>query len=491
MPSNSPQDEEQQNKDKDGLLLSPEQLQLFLDNQQFEYATGEAADIILSVGDEGDDCIEIRFTRFLLCAQSPVFRRMLHGAMSESEQFAIIRVKFPEVVVRQMLMFVSNARLVMDVNTVVDLYCCADFYGIELLRVAADEFIASNLSSETATGFLAAAHQRRLEDLEARCMKYVYRHALHAFAGGRVAKLSEQSLLDLVKSEALNLSELEIFRSVVQWAKANLPDDTLPEELKDKLAGFMSHVRFPLISGPQLAEEIYPTQLVDEALLVEALVSKFQKEPTLEGTRFQMRSGYRRVLIESDILDDAMKTTLGEMLPMKRLSEISFRLIHDSNRGRDAASFDSAVRGMGPTLTLIRERDTKYVFGAYIADTYGLHRSWVPGNPENFLFTLGNITGKPAKLTRSANCSSGWHDGCGLHVGQGDLIAFCSHTCTSSSFTSFCKGYSGKIDNSLLSGTPGPYVPDLMEVFAVSGMEEFGEGMVPPVPKATTAEVLL
>merc|ERR1711924_537137 len=125
--------------------------------------------------------------------------------------------------------------------------------------------------------------------------------------------------------------------------------DIPAQQLKEKLAPMMEYVRFPLISGKDLAEEVAPLGIVADDVLLEAFAAKFQNEPVAKepaaSFRFQMRSGYRRVVIHSEILDEAMKTTLGEMLPMNRLSEISFRLVHDSTRGRDAASFDQAVRG--------------------------------------------------------------------------------------------------------------------------------------------------
>ena len=66
-----------------GSVLAPQQAQSFLDNQQLELATGDAADVTLTVGDDDENVVNLRYTRFLLCAQSIVFRRMLHGSMAE------------------------------------------------------------------------------------------------------------------------------------------------------------------------------------------------------------------------------------------------------------------------------------------------------------------------------------------------------------------------------------------------------------------------
>jgi len=121
-------------------------------------------------------------------------------------------------------------------------------------------------------------------------------------------------------------------------------------------------------------------------------------------------------------------------------------------------------------LTLVREKNTKYVFGAFVQDTYVQGRGWVVGHPHTFVFTLGNITGKPAKLVAATGTGlDTWHDGCGLHLSN-DLIAFCDTNLTvPTRFKQFARGYDGVLGRSLLSGVwDGKYTPDLMEVFAVT-----------------------
>lgn len=49
------------------------------------------------------------------------------------------------------------------------------------------------------------------------------------------------------------------------------------DQLKEKLAPMMEYVRFPLITGKDLAEEIVPLGLVADHLLLEALTSKFSE----------------------------------------------------------------------------------------------------------------------------------------------------------------------------------------------------------------------
>lgn len=404
----------------------------------------------------------MRFARLLLAAQSPVLRGMLYGSMAEAARDAVVRVGFPLKVVQQMLQYVCNAQLALDRATVLDLHRLADFYQIEQLKVMTASFIEDELTDETAVEFWVGARRCKMGELESRCLEYVQQRPSEVLQGDRIFKLSEGCLLTLIQTEELNMRELEVFNAVVRWGKGQLTDDSL----KDRLAPLMESVRFPLMSGEELAQQVVPTGLVRSELMLEALQAKFLKELPV-GRRFAPRSPLCTIEIESQILDWQMKLTLQKMLPTDQ--RVSCRLVHDMSRGARASDFDAAVKLVGPTLTLIREASTKYVFGAYVHDTYGQGRGWVPGSMENFLFTLGNVTGNPVKLIRDpADSGNAWFDGCGLHLGT-DFVAFCSWGCNPRNFTRRAEGYLGAVTRATLSGVEfGRYVPELAEVFAVT-----------------------
>ena len=91
--------------------------------------------------------------------------------------------------------------------------------------------------------------------------------------------------------------------------------------------------------------------------------------------------------------------------------------------------------------------------------------------PTTFLFALGNVTGQPLKLLWNGSGEGVQTSGCGLQVGGGnDLVAFCSHYCTPSTFTTIAPGYAcASLQHGTLCGTPGAqyYSPATMEVYAV------------------------
>jgi len=165
--------------------------------------------------------------------------------------------------------------------------------------------------------------------------------------------------------------------------------------------------------------------------------------------------------IPSKILDINMETILLSMFPPG--GRRTFRLVHDSSKGTAASDFDNAVKGLSPTLIVIKST-THYVFGAYVQDRWGQGNGWIGGSKDTFLFTFGNNS-TPVKLLHSGNGNGIHISSCGLHLGS-DLVAFCSHSCNPQVYTTVAPGYNAVVNNTLLAGSPN-WKPLVMEVFAV------------------------
>jgi len=170
------------------------------------------------------------------------------------------------------------------------------------------------------------------------------------------------------------------------------------------------------------------------------------------------------VTIPSNILDTRNQRSLSSMFPPGRRRE--FRLVHDSSKGTAGSDFDRAVKGVGPTLIVIKST-TNYVFGAYVQDTWGENGGWIEGSKDTFLFTFGNNS-SPVKLLHCGSGKGIHITSCGMHLGS-DLVAFCSHSCVPSVYTKVAPGYKAVVDDKLMAGS-SVYTPQVMEVFAVTSL---------------------
>jgi hypothetical protein len=254
-------------------------------SSSYDLATSEATDVTLRVGVEGEDLVNLRFARFPLAAQSPVFRRMLYGSMAESSPDAIVRVPFPIEAVQAMLNGMCSGKVLMNDDLVCDLNQLSDFYQIDALKRATLKYIEEHLSVNTACIFMSRS--AKLSELRAKVFNYVQVRTLACLSGSKVEKLSCDSLLEILQRDWLTISEMQLFHAVLRWGKAQDTADSATG-LRELLAPMMEHIRFPLIDNTDLADTIEPTGIVDTSLLYEAFLGK-NKKNTPDGVRFRKR----------------------------------------------------------------------------------------------------------------------------------------------------------------------------------------------------------
>jgi len=171
--------------------------------------------------------------------------------------------------------------------------------------------------------------------------------------------------------------------------------------------------------------------------------------------------------IRSKILDEEMRNTLAMMIGGPRTARL---LLDSSLSGMDSTVFNSAVKGQGPFLTIIKS-STGHVFGVSEENNFSSSGSgwWIPGSPNNFLFSLKAIGPQQVvKLKRSTVGLGIFIQGCGLHMGNEDgLVAFCENRTDDDPAFELAPGYEA-VGSKTLHGEFGDYEAVLMEVFALS-----------------------
>jgi len=238
----------------------------------------------LRAGANGEEPTDIPFSRLILAAQSPVFRGMFYGTMVEAKADAIVQVQFPVQAVQAFLDGICCGKVEVNDSIAVDLHLMADFYQIDALKRVVTNYIREHLNAERALKFFSNAG---MGDLRRILLDYIQTHAAECLAGSRVENLTFDTLSVLLPLD-LRIGELELFKAVMRWGKAQGDERESITTLQHRLAPLFEHVRFPLMQEHELAEDVEPTGLVSQDLLYEALLGKV-KRVTPSGIRFQKR----------------------------------------------------------------------------------------------------------------------------------------------------------------------------------------------------------
>ena len=171
---------------------------------------------------------------------------------------------------------------------------------------------------------------------------------------------------------------------------------------------------------------------------------------------------------QSSILSEKHLVHLRRMLP--QFETFSMKMLTNDNDGnRSAAKYETAVRGHGNVLVVVKYNNR--VFGGFHEEVFG-NASWIVGGPRNFLFSMPSDGSRATKLKRPAHVTSGnflYLGNCGCYMGD-DLIVFCSGLHTSnvpSLYTQLEPGFTALPSGVSISGSNGEFVPQRMEVFEV------------------------
>eukprot|EP01103_Thecamoeba_quadrilineata_P007941 TRINITY_DN17758_c0_g1_i1.p1 TRINITY_DN17758_c0_g1~~TRINITY_DN17758_c0_g1_i1.p1 ORF type:complete len:489 (+),score=79.48 TRINITY_DN17758_c0_g1_i1:60-1469(+) len=240
----------------------------------------EMSDVVFLVGSEEDGPLErVHAHKFILGARSCAFRAMLFGSMREGKE-SVVRIPNirPKVFVA-LMQFIYTATPEDNLNAefAMELMRAASQYHLDSLTAFCKKQIQSKITDQNVCQLLQMASNFNHSDLYEQCVDRILKHAPIAFHSPSFQELSEENVILLIKNDLLELNELQVFQAIVKWAKAAIHEDEEDNSsgrdhnlLKEKLANIFPLIRFPLMKGTELSEEVEPLGLVPESYLLEA-----------------------------------------------------------------------------------------------------------------------------------------------------------------------------------------------------------------------------
>ena len=190
---------------------------------------------------------------------------------------------------------------------VVEVLDLAQHYKIAGLANAAAAVIAEQMSVSNVCAVLSAAARFNRPDLVKRCIEFSERHLAALVKSPAFCELPDSAVMSLVQSDKSQANELDLFLGVVKWGRTRFGSGIAPASpaaaasvntlattaatasVKENLAAYLAHVRFPLIDGKSLDGQVESTGLVDESLLFEAYRFHSSGRMVHNSPRFRQR----------------------------------------------------------------------------------------------------------------------------------------------------------------------------------------------------------
>jgi hypothetical protein len=109
------------------------------------------------------------------------------------------------------------------------------------------------------------------EELISRCLKFIEGNTSDVVKTTDFFLFEERTVLEMVKSNKLNVEEIDLFKAIIRWGNYRRRDMSCTTPLSEIVKDLVPYIRYPLISGPDLVNVVKPCQVAPEDLYVAAL----------------------------------------------------------------------------------------------------------------------------------------------------------------------------------------------------------------------------
>ena len=204
--------------------------------------------------------------KFVLAISSPVFFAMFYGQMAETKD----SIELPDCEYESLLelfRFLYTDKVNLSGNNVMQVLYLANKYIVPSLAKTCTEYLGDNLNASNV--FFILPHARKFEnkDLENRCWEVIDEQTEEAVTSDEFVSVERSVIESVVKREALNVTEVELFKAVDRWATRECERQgiTSDGETKRRVLGedIVNGIRFPLIEEKDFASVVLDSHLLN------------------------------------------------------------------------------------------------------------------------------------------------------------------------------------------------------------------------------------
>ncbi|KAJ3438658.1 btb (poz) domain-containing 2a-related [Anaeramoeba flamelloides] len=236
----------------------------------------EMADVQFIVGKER---IEIYGHKLLLSVSSPIWKTMFYSSKwKEVNNKMISKVEIPDIDPESFLSileFAYTRKIKITPKTALNVLHAADKFLMKELKEATLNHILKNLNNRTSLNTYERALDLKEHQLIEITLRYIETHAIEIFSEQRcLCNLKDSTIQTLLRSDKLLISEIEIFRRVIERGSDLIKKRSLPKtakNLKECLLPILPLIRLDLIE-PRGLEEVSRSKLYNYEYLFSILV---------------------------------------------------------------------------------------------------------------------------------------------------------------------------------------------------------------------------
>ncbi|XP_025196538.1 BTB/POZ domain-containing protein 9-like isoform X2 [Melanaphis sacchari] len=246
------------------------------------YLNDRFSDVVLVVNGE-----RFHAHRVVLASRSDYFRALLYGGLKESHQSEVEISDASINSFKKLLEYIYSGRMNLSIlkdEVILEIFSLSNLFGFTNLELSLCKYLRSNINVYNVCSMFAAARLYQHKELVVEALNFIDSHALEVLQSESFLSLSPEALQEVINRDSLYAYELDIFRAVCRWIKANQDDEDPEAKIK-----VLSAIRFPLMSLDELLSVVRESQLVSSDNILDAI----QLRNTLPSHKLKFRGQLR------------------------------------------------------------------------------------------------------------------------------------------------------------------------------------------------------
>ncbi|KAJ3665232.1 hypothetical protein Zmor_000737 [Zophobas morio] len=214
--------------------------------------------------------------KIVLAARCKYFESLL---MKDPKQAEIALRNVPSKAFETILYYIYTGSIVIaseDENDISDILKLAHEYSLKTLEKSINEKMNSIVNLSNVCSLLNKANAHDMDELREICHTFIDKHVSQKLEYDFFNILTQKSMINLLKRDAFPAEEIDVFKIAANWCKINKDLDKLVIEC----------IRFSTLTRNEILTVVWPSKMVDEAKLLNALATIELNGPKATQRRF-------------------------------------------------------------------------------------------------------------------------------------------------------------------------------------------------------------
>ena len=203
--------------------------------------------------------------KFVLSIGSPVFEAMFYGELAETRD----SIELPDCEYESLLelfRYMYSDEVNLSGNNVFGVLYLAKKYMVPSLADKCTKYLQNNLDPSNVFSILPSAQKFKEENLVERCWELIDEQTETAVKSDGFATIERSLLESLVERDTLDITEVELFKGVVEWAtketeKRGIVADG--QEMRKTIGErIIKAIRFPVMKQAEFASVVLDTKIL-------------------------------------------------------------------------------------------------------------------------------------------------------------------------------------------------------------------------------------